>query len=335
MSRVLVTGGNGFIGQHVVKAALKRGHDVVSLVRKPTGDRSESNDLVDRAATVAEGDIRDLISLQRAMSQCDAVIHTAALYSFKRSDAAPMYEVNVRGTENVIRAAIKANVDRIVYTGTVGTTAFKEDDLATEADVAEPSSMHGPYKRSKFEAERIVRRYAQQGIPIITVCPTAPIGPGDAKPTPTGQFIVDFMRGRLPGYVNTGLNFVHVSDVAEGHLLAMENGQRGRRYLPGNKNGNLTLAQALHQLAVIVARPAPRLRIPTAVALAAAYVDNLIEGLALGKEPRIPLEGVRMASRRMWVDPSWSVRALQLPQTPVDQAFQDAVTWFSNGNRYA
>ena len=170
--------------------------------------------------------------------------------------------------------------------------------------------MDGPYKRSKFEAERIVRRLAAQGAPVVTVCPTATIGAEDEKPTPTGRLILDFMRGRIPAYVDTGLNFVHVRDVAEGHLLALERGTPGARYLLGNVDGNLTLQQALLGLAAITGRPPPRFRVPHAIALAAAYTDTFLSGAMPRRTPRLPLEGTRMAAKRMWVDPSWSVQAL-------------------------
>jgi len=257
----------------------------------------------------------------------------AGVYSFGPSAAAEMFDVNVRGTETVLREALSLGVERAVYTSTVGTTAFSGHRLASESDLAGPEAMCGPYKRSKYEAERFVRRLARQGAPIVTVCPTAPIGPGDRKPTPTGRIVLDFMRGKIPAYIDTGLNFVHVSDAAEGHLLALESGAPGARYLLGNAEGNLTLAQAFDILAGAAGRPAPRLRIPYPLALAAARIDSLAAGALPRRTPSIPLEGVRMARTRMWVDPSWSVRELGLPQTPIETAFREAVDWFAKHGR--
>ena len=323
MNRILVTGASGFIGRHVVDAAIRRGYEVLALVRN---GRSRGGP-PDRVITVP-GDVRDAAAVRAAVKGCHAVIHVAALYSFDSSLAAEMHEVNVGGTENVLRLALEAGVDRIVYTGTVGGTAFSSQGLATEADMAGPEKMTGPYKLSKFEAERIVRAMAARGAPVVTVCPTAPIGPGDEKPTPTGRVVRDFMRRRMPAYVDTGLNFVHVSDVAEGHLLALERGKDGQRYLLGNIEGNLTLRQAFDVLSELTGIPAPRLRLPHSAALAAAHISGAASWL-LRKPSPIPLEPVRMARTRMWVDPSWSVRELGMPQTPVRQAFRDAARWYS------
>ena len=318
-----MTGASGFIGRHVVAAAARRGYDVVALVRDKWA-YGESQ----RPVVVVEGDVRDPGSVRAALRGCDAVIHLAALYTFDAAQATVMREINVGGTEHVLGAAVDARVERIVYTGTVGGTAFAKDGLATEWDLAGPKSMVGPYKRSKFEAEGVVRRMAAQGAPVVTVCPTAPIGPGDTKPTPTGRIVLDFIRRRMPAYVDTGLNFVHVRDVAEGHLLALEHGEPGARYLLGNTEGNLTLAQAFAILSELTGVPAPRRRLPYTVALAAAW-GGLLAGWLLGRAPAIPLEAVRMAGTHMWVDPSWSVRTLGMPQAPVMQAFRDAVDWFA------
>lgn len=323
MSRILVTGASGFIGRHVIDAAIRRGYEVLALVRngRPCGEPRDG-------VFTVKGDVRDAAAIRSAVEGCHAVIHVAALYSFDSSLAAEMHEVNVGGTENVLRLALEAGVDRIVYTGTVGGTAFASKGLATERDMAGQDEMTGPYKLSKFEAERIVRAMAAQGAPVVTVCPTAPIGPGDEKPTPTGRIVRDFMRRRMPAYIDTGLNFVHVADVAEGHLLALERGKDGERYLLGNMEGNLTLRQAFDILSELTGVPAPRLRLPHSAALAAAHISGAASRL-LSKPSPIPLEPVRMAKTRMWVDPSWSVRELGMPQTPVRQAFRDALQWYS------
>ena len=322
MKRILLTGASGFIGSHVVETAVRRGYEVVALVREPGTYRAPHH-----SVSVAKGDVRDAESVRLALRGCDAVIHLAALYTFDSAQARAMREVNAGGTENVLRAGLAAGVERIVYTGTVGGTAFARNGLATERDIAGPELMTGPYKRSKFEAEGVVRRMAAEGAPVITVCPTAPIGPGDVKPTPTGRIVRDFMRRRMPAFVDTGLNFVHVGDVAEGHLLALERGEHGVRYLLGNVDGNLTLSQAFGILSELTGIPAPRLRLPHAAALAAAWASE-IAGRMLRRPPAIALEAARMSSTRMWVDPSWSVQQLGMPQTPVRQALEDAVRWF-------
>ncbi|MCY4625612.1 MAG: NAD-dependent epimerase/dehydratase family protein [Chloroflexi bacterium] len=322
MKRILLTGASGFIGSHVAACAVRRGYEVVALVRDPGAYRAPHG-----AVRVVKGDVRDAAAVRRALRGCDAVIHAAALYTFDAAQARAMREVNVGGTETVLRAGLTAGVERIVYTGTVGGTAFSRDRLATEGDVAGAAAMTGPYKRSKFEAECRVRRVAAEGGPVVTVCPTAPVGPGDGKPTPTGRIVRDFLRRRMRAWVDTGLNFVHVGDVAEGHLLALERGDLGARYLLGNTAGNLTLRQAFAILSELTGIPPPRLRLPHAAVLAAAWASELA-GRALGRPPAIALEAARMAGGRMWVDPAWSVRALGLPQTPVRRALQEAVDWF-------
>ena len=329
MTRVLVTGASGFIGRHVVDAALRRGWDVVALVRDAGAHhRRTAGELCRERVAVAEGDVRDAASVRAAMEGCSIVMHVAGVYSFDPADAGLMRDVNVGGSANVLREAAASGVERVVYTGSVSSTAFHDDRLATERDIAGPEEMRGPYKRSKFEAERLVRRKAAQGAPVVIVCPTAVIGPGDAKPTPTGRIVLDFMRGRFPAYLDTGLNFVHVRDVAEGHVLAAERGAPGARYLLGAVDGNLTLAEAFDILASLAGRRAPRVRLPYPAALAASWA-SVAAGKALRRSPLIPPEAVRTAARRMWVDPSWSVRELALPQTPVVQAFREAVDWYA------
>ena len=322
MTRILVTGASGFIGRHVVNAAVERGYEVAALVR----DRVTYEKPPPQVFPV-EGDVRDPEAVQSALRGCSALIHLAALYSFDSSLAKLMQEVNVGGTRNVLGHALEAGVERIVYTGTVGGTAFCRESLASEKDVAGLDAIKGPYKRSKYEAEQLVRQMTERGAPVITVCPTAPVGPGDAKPTPTGKIVLDFMRRRMPAYVDTGMNFVHVKDVAEGHLLALERGEAGARYLLGNVEGNLTLRQALGILSELTGVPAPRVRLPHSVALSASWLSKAGARL-LGRPAPIPMEAVQMSATRMWVDPSWTVSELEVPQTPILQAFEDAVHWF-------
>jgi len=331
LTRVLVTGVTGFIGGHVARALLARGYAVRALVR-PGQHLSFDH----RLLTTAEGDIRDMASVRAAARECEAVVHAAALYSFWQPRTETIHEVNVDGTRNVLCAALDAGARRIVYTSTVSTVAFGRRDgaLPDEMSLATPGGIAGPYKRTKFEAERIARRMAAQGAPIVIVNPTAPVGAEDVKPTPTGRVIVDFMRGAVPAVVRTGLNFVDVRDVADGHVLALERGTPGSRYLLGNAEGNLTLAEMLGMLSAITGRRAPTLPIPHVIALAAAYIDTFVEGRILRREPRIPVEGTRMAREPMWVDCSKSVRELGMPQRPVPEALRAAMDWFAS-NGYA
>jgi len=291
--KVLLTGATGFIGGHVAWSLLQRGYEVVALVR-PASTMTWRHDSLE----VRAGDVRDADSVRAAMVGCEGVIHAAAQYSLWSRDPGLIYDVNVQGTRNVLRAAVDAGVARIVHTSTVGTVRFRKDTPATEADVALPRGMTGHYKRSKYEAERLALRMAATGAPIVVVNPTAPVGAADVKPTPTGVILVDFLRGRLPAVLDTGLNFVHVRDVVQ-------------------------------RMAKITGLPAPRWRIPHAVARVLGSVDGLVEGSLLHREPRIPTEGVRMAHVKMWVDPSKAIRELGMPQSPLHDALTRAVAWYA------
>ena len=329
--RAFVTGASGFIGGHVARALLERGHEVTALVRPGSALRFEHPRL-----TLAQGDLCDRASLDRAVAGCDAAFHIAALYTFWSPDAEAMWRANVDGTRNVLEAALAAGVERVVHTSTVSTLHFVADGApATEARTAAPHELIGAYKRTKFEAERVAFSMAAAGAPIVVVNPSAPVGPGDVKPTPTGRIIVDFLRGAMPAVVDTGLNLVDVADVAEGHLLAWEKGRIGERYLLGNAQGNLTLAQMLRMLAEASGRRIAPRRIPYRLALAAAYADRAVEGALLRREPRIPLEAARMARKPMWADPAKAVRELGLPQSPVADALSRAAEWFAENGYLA
>jgi dihydroflavonol-4-reductase len=320
---VLLTGATGFIGGHVAWALLSKGYQVRAYAREGHTLPWQHDSL-----SYATGDVRDRDAVRAAIDGCGAVIHTAALYALWSPRPADLYDVNVEGTRNVLEESVAAGIQRIVHTSTVGTVAFRSDRLATESDLASPRQMSGHYKRSKFEAERIALRMASAGAPIVIVNPTAPLGPTDRKPTPTGRVVVDFLRGALPAIVDTGLNFVDVTDVAEGHVLAMESGTAGERYLLGNVDGNLTLGGLLERLAGMTELRTPRWSIPHRLLRSMARIDDVIEGKLLRRQPRIPLEGVRMAHQRMWVDPSKAVRELGVPQRPIDGALIGAVRWF-------
>ena len=323
---ILVTGATGFVGSHVVAKLLERGEKVRILVR-PTSSRKNLEGV---RAEVALGDLADGASLRRAVSGCAQVYHLAADYRLWAADVQLLYESNVAGTRNLLTASEEAGIERMVYTSTVGTLGFTPD--GTPADEETPvglDDMIGHYKRSKFLAEAEVRAAAKRGFPVVIVNPSTPVGSRDIKPTPTGQMIVDFLRDRMPAYVDTGLNLVDVEDVAEGHLLAMEKGRPGERYILGNQN--LSLREILELLGRISGRPAPRMKIPRKAALVLAAFSTGISHFTR-RPPRIPWEAVRMTRKKMFFDSSKAVRELGLPQRPVEQALAKAVEWFrSNG----
>jgi dihydroflavonol-4-reductase len=323
---VLVTGASGFLGGHVARLLADRGDRVRVLLRPASVGRDFGGLHVD----VVTGDLRDAPSLARAVENVHTVFHVAADYRLWARNPGEIYESNVTGTRNLLEAARAAGVTRFVYTSTVATVAVPHGDaLPSEATVATLDQMIGHYKRSKWLAEQEALKAAKSGMHVVIVNPTTPVGPGDSKPTPTGRTIVDFLNGRMPAYVETGLNWVPVEDAAAGHLLAAERGVVGERYILGSEN--LSLKQVLDLLAAVSDRPAPRVRLPHAFALAAGYTDAAISRL-LRREPRIPLEGVRMARHSMFVDAGRARRELGFAPGPVSEALGRAVTWFrANG----
>jgi dihydroflavonol-4-reductase len=318
----LVTGGTGFVGANLVRELCGRGASVRVLLR-PASDR---RGLEGCAVEIAEGDLVDAAAVRRAVAGARHVYHVAADYRLWTPDPRVLYRANVDGTRHVLRAAAEAGAQRIVYTSTVGALGIPGD--GTPGDESTPvclADMVGAYKASKFLAERVADETAAAGAPVIIVNPSAPIGPWDIKPTPTGQMIVDFLRGRMIGSVDTGLNIVHVRDVARGHVLAADRGRPGERYILGHEN--LTLIDILRRLAAVTGLPAPRLRIPYAAAwLAAAGMEGVAR--VTGRPPRVALTAVRMARKHMYFSSAKAVRELGLPQTPVDEALRDAVDWF-------
>jgi len=328
-----VTGATGFIGSNLVHELLARGHRVKALLRPGADERGLAGLEIDRLA----GDVLDRALLDRELAGCDWCFHAAASYQLWMRDYAPMYLVNVEGTRNVLEAAGRAGCKKIVYTSTVGCIGLPlpangSTIPSTESAVPTDDQLSNDYKRSKFQAEAVAMElFREKHIPIVIVNPSAPIGPGDGKPTPTGQIIVDFLNRRLPAYLDTGLNWVHVRDVAIGHILAAEKGVCGRRYILGHQHGNWTMQQTLATLESITGLPAPRRQIPYWLALGVAEIS---EGVAqfTGKAPQATLAGVRMARHKMWFDPTRAVAELGLPQTPPEAAFSDAVAWFrANG----
>jgi dihydroflavonol-4-reductase len=324
--KTLVTGATGFLGSHVARQLVGRGEDVRVLVRPSSEVRALEGFRAERCT----GDLRDVASLDRALTGVTRIYHVAADYRLWARAPREIYESNVTGTRNLLEAARRAGVEKFIYTSTVATVAVpRKGELPSESTQSSVEEMIGHYKRSKFMAEQCALRAAEAGLPVIIVNPTTPVGPGDWKPTPTGKIIVDFLNGRMPGYVDTGLNFVPVEDCARGHLLAAERGRIGERYILGGVN--LTLKNVLDMLAGITGRSAPQWKFPHAVAYAAGCVDTAISRV-LGREPRIPLEGVRMARHKMFVDASKAGRELGFAPGPIEAAVQRAVAWYeSNG----
>jgi dihydroflavonol-4-reductase len=322
-----VTGASGFIGANLVHELVARGHHVKALLRPSSDLRGLAGAGFERV----EGDVSDRGKLKAAIAGCDWCFHAAASYHLWLRDYRPMYAANVEGTRNVIESAAAVGA-RIVYTSTVGCIGLPtaEAGKTVPTDETTPVSavqMSNHYKRSKWQAEQIALKLAHEGLPVVIVNPTAPVGPRDVKPTPTGQVIVDFLNRRMPAYLDTGLNWVHVRDVAIGHILAAEKGRIGQRYILGNAKGNWTMKEAFDVLEEVSGIPAPKFQIPHFAALAAAH-GNEIVSFFTGKPPRAPLAGVRMAKYKMFFNPAKAIQELGLPQTPPRQALADAVKWF-------
>ena len=319
----LVTGATGFVGSAVARALLAAGHPVRVLAR-PGGDR---RNLAGLDVEIAEGSLEDEASLVASVAGCRYLFHVAADYRLWVPDPAAMFRANVAGTEALMKAALGAGVERIIYTSSVATLGLVADGAADEAVPSGIEDMIGPYKRSKFAAEATVRRLvAETGLPAVIVNPSTPVGPRDIKPTPTGRIIVEAARGKMPGFVDTGLNLVHVDDVAAGHLLAAETGAVGERYILGGEN--MSLAEILSAVAALVGRPAPRLRIPHAIVLPVAVGAELF-GRVSGREPFVTLDGARMARKKMYFSSAKAIRELGYRPRPAREGIADAVAWFA------
>ena len=323
-----VTGASGFIGGNLVHELNARGHRVKALLREGSDLRGLRGADYERVP----GDVSDRAALTAALRGCDWCFHVAASYHLWLRDYAPMYAANVEGTRHVLEAAAAAGCARIVYTSTVGCIGLPKEvnGAITPTDEDTPVSgtqMSNHYKRSKWQAEVVARELAAKGLPVVIVNPSAPVGPRDVKPTPTGKVIVDFLNREMPAYLETGLNYVHVRDVAIGHILAAEKGRLGKRYILGSADGNWTMREAFQVLAEISGVPAPKMRVPYSVALLAACVNEAMSKVT-GHPPKAPLAGVRMAKYKMFFSPAKAIRELGLPQTPPKQALADAVAWF-------
>jgi dihydroflavonol-4-reductase len=323
--RALVTGASGFVGGAVARALLKRGAHVRVLLRP--GTSANVDDGAD--LEVARGDVRDAQAVASAVRGCDAVFHVAALYSFSAPES-EVLAVNVGGTRNLVEA-VRAEGCRLVYTSSIATIGGMHNGTLPDESSRPVGPPPGPYKKSKWQAEELVRAEAERGLDVVIVNPTFPVGTGDVKPTPTGAVIRDFLDGRLPAYVDTGMNVVDVDDVAQGEILAWERGERGQRYILGH--ANLTMREFLDELATVSGRKAPRFRMPHLLALGLAHADAFVEGRLLGRAPRIPLEGVRTAREIMFASCRRAVRELGLRQTPIRDALAKAVRWFEERPR--
>lgn len=322
VSKTLVTGGSGFVGRAVVAALLAQGNEVRVLARRP-----QHPALQGLAVEVVKGDLTDPESLRQAVQGCSRLFHVAADYRLWVPDPATMYDINVGGTRSLLQAAWEAGLERIVYTSTVGTLGNPGDGTpGTENTPVTLAEMAGHYKRSKFLAEQVAQEYAARGLPLVIVNPSTPVGPWDSRPTPTGQMIVDFLNGRVPAFLDSGLNLIHVQDVAAGHLLAAERGRSGEKYILGHEN--LTLAAIFAKLGELSGRPAPRWRLPYYPILTMAYVNEFWSTWITRRPPRIPLTAVKMAKKFMYFDSQKAIAELGLPQTPVAEALQAAITWY-------
>ncbi|HEX3683822.1 MAG TPA: hopanoid-associated sugar epimerase [Bryobacteraceae bacterium] len=322
MPLTLVTGASGFLGWHVARLAVERG-DTVRVLCRP-GSRIRELD-----AERVTGDLRDPESLARAVEGCELVFHVAADYRLWSKHPEDLYASNVEGTRNLLHACERARVERIVYTSTVGCIGMPQGSVGDEATPVSVDDMAGHYKRSKWLAEQVALEKARAGLPVVIVNPTAPIGDHDWKPTPTGKIIVDFLRGKLAAFVETGLNLVDARDIAHGHLLAAEHGRPGERYILGCEN--LTLQQILARLAAIAHKPAPRTKVPYALAYATGVLTTAWANLT-GHHPIAPLEAVKMARKKMFVTHAKASRELGFSPGSVDAALRCAVDWFrANG----
>lgn len=323
MSTSFVTGGTGFVGSHVIEKLVSRGEKVRALARP----QSDLRNLKGFPLDLVRGDLRNPGSFSKALKGCDVLYHVAAEYTLWVREPKTLYESNVQGSLNIIKEALNAGVKKIVYTSTVGVLGIpKNGDGGNEETPVALSDMISHYKRSKFMAEEEVRRLAHDGAPIVIVNPSTPVGSRDSKPTPTGQMIVDFLKKKMMGYLETGLNIIDVEDVAEGHLLAAKKGRIGERYILGNRN--LSLKEIFQILSKLSGIPTPHFKMPHWAALGLAYINTAYSNWVSHRAPSIPVDGVRMAKKVMFFNSSKAVRELGLPQGPVENALRKATNWF-------
>ena len=327
--KAFVTGATGFVGSHVATVLADQGADLRLLVRTSSDPKNIQGLNADRVI----GDLCEPDSVDRAMAGCDVVFHVAADYRLWVRDPAQMYQANVEGTRTILQAARKNHVRRVVYTSSVATMGFTvKNNPVDESSPVSLENMIGHYKRSKYMAEQVALAAGRDGIDVVVVNPSTPVGEQDIKPTPTGRIVVDFLKKKFPAYVDTGLNLVDVRECARGHAAALEKGRSGERYILGGEN--LTLKQILDKLAAITGLPSPRVRLPYAVALASGVVDTVVTGVVLRREPRVTLDAVRMGRKKMFVSSAKAERELGWKAVSVDAALRRAVQWFTE-NGYA
>jgi len=320
--KAFVTGATGFIGGNLARALLSDGHQVRALIR-PESDR---RNIAGSPIEPAEGDLDNRHKLAEQIRGCDAVFHVAAHYSLWAKDRDSIYRANVEGTKNLLAAARDVGVKRFVHTSSVAAIGVPPPNtLGTEETQTTLDELVSDYKKSKYLAEQAALRAAREGLDVVIVNPSTPIGAGDVKPTPTGEIILRFLQDRMPAYVHTGLNLIDVEDVARGHILAWQKGRTGERYILGNRN--LSLKEMLETLAAITGKRAPRIAVPHAIPLAVAFIDEMILS-RLGKKPQISFYAAQMSRKAMYYDSSKAVRELGMPQTPVETAMENAVSWF-------
>jgi dihydroflavonol-4-reductase len=321
--KVFLTGATGFVGHHVARALAAEGAELRMLVRKT----SNLANLEGLAGETHVGDLSEPESLRSALSGCDAVVHVAADYRFWIREPEAMYKANVEGTRELLRMAREAQVPRFVYTSSVATMHFRTDGLVINEDTpVSLKDMVGHYKRSKFLAEREAVAAAEGGQKVIILNPTTPVGPHDAKPTPTGRIFVDFLNGKFPAYMDTGLNLVDVAEVARTHVAALTVGQPGKRYILGGEN--LTLKQILDKMSAITGIPSPTVKIPFVVAATYAFFEEWITGRIRGREPRATFDEVRMGRKKMYASSAHAQQELGFRIVPVYPAMRAAIEWF-------
>lgn len=322
--KVFLTGATGFIGGNLARELVRQGYDVRALVRKGSNLKSIEGINLE----LVTGDLLDKASLEKGMEGCEVLFHTAAMYTFWAQNPALIYKTNVHGTENIFTAAKSKQIKKIIYTSSESTVGIEKNCTGNESILGNARKIPGDYKKSKFLAEQFVFKMCREGAPAVILNPTTPIGPYDIKPTPTGKIVLDYLNHKMFACVNTGLNVIDVGDVAKGHILALEKGVPGEKYLLGNKN--VSLRQIMNILEKITGIKAPRFDIPIWFALTSGYVDQFIEGKLMGKYPRIPVAAVKASRKVRYFDCSKAINQLGLPQTPIEESFKKSVDWFIN-----
>ena len=326
--KTLVTGATGFLGSAIVRELLQDGREVRVLVRE--GTPTDNIDGLDLERVY--GDLRDKESLKKALADCNVLYHTAAYYSLWDKNKRLIYDINVEGTRNILQTALEAGIAKTVYTSTVGCIGLLENGAPANEDTPfNPSTLSNDYKRSKYQAEKVAKKFSQNGLSLVIVNPSTPIGPRDIKPTPTGKIVLDFLNRKMPAYLDTGLNLIAVDDCARGHLLAEKKGVSGERYILGNRN--MSLKEILLALEKITGLKAPTVKMPYWVAFTAGWISSALSDHLTSKPPAVPLAGVRMAKYFMYFDSSKAIRELGLPQNSIEKALEQAVQWYQDHGR--